>query len=108
MDRLEYDEIIIDILKYINVNLQKKITLDILEAEFHINKYYICHLFKKNTGFTVIEYIIYKRIMRAEELLISGTPIIDVSSQVGFGDYTNFYKSFKKILGISPKKYMNR
>jgi len=107
-EAFEYDEVVIDILKYIKENLSKKITLNILEAEFHINKYYICHLFKKNTGFTVIEYIIYKRIMRAEELLISGTPIIDISSQVGFGDYTNFYKAFKKILGISPKKYMNR
>lgn len=102
-----YDEKVIDILKYINDNLQEKITLDLLEAEFHINKYYLCHLFKRNTGFTVIEYICYKRIMRAEELLLSGIPIIDISYQVGFGDYTNFYKSFKKILGVSPKKYMN-
>jgi AraC-like DNA-binding protein len=104
----EYDEKIIDILKYINENLEKKITLDLLEANFHISKYYLCHLFKVNTGFTVIEYIIYKRIMRAEELLISGMPIIDASNQVGFGDYTNFYKSFKKILGVSPKRYLNR
>lgn len=104
----EYDEKIIDILKYINENLEKKITLNLLENEFHISKYYLCHLFKVNTGFTVIEYIIYKRIMRAEELLLSGIPIIDVSNEVGFGDYTNFYKSFKKILGVSPKKYMNR
>ncbi len=108
IDRLEYDEVIIDILKYIKENLHKKITLDLLENEFHINKYYICHLFKKNTGFTIIEYITYKRIMRAEELLISGRPIIEIASEVGFGDYTNFYKSFKKILGVSPKKYMNR
>jgi len=108
MTSFEYDEKIIGILKYINENLEKKITLDLLEDEFHISKYYLCHLFKTNTGFTVIEYIIYKRIMRAEELLLSGMPIIDISSQVGFGDYTNFYKSFKKIVGVSPKKYMNK
>jgi len=108
MTSFEYDEKIIGILKYINENLEKKITLDLLESEFHISKYYLCHLFKTNTGFTVIEYIIYKRIMRAEELLLSGMPIIDISSQVGFGDYTNFYKSFKKIVGVSPKKYMNK
>jgi len=108
MTSFEYDEKIIGILKYINENLEKKITLDLLESELHISKYYLCHLFKTNTGFTVIEYIIYKRIMRAEELLLSGMPIIDISSQVGFGDYTNFYKSFKKIVGVSPKKYMNK
>lgn len=108
MPSIEYDEKIIDILKYINENLEKKISLNLLEVEFHISKYYLCHLFKINTGFTVIEYIIYKRIMRAEELLLSGMPIIDIADQVGFGDYTNFYKSFKKILGVSPKKYMNK
>ena len=108
MTDFEYDEKIIDILKYINENLEKKLNLDLLEAKFHISKYYLCHLFKINTGFTVIEYIIYKRIMKAEELLLSGMPIIDISNQVGFGDYTNFYKSFKKVLGVSPRKYMNR
>lgn len=108
MASFQYDEKIIDILKFINENLEKKITLTLLEFEFHINKYYLCHLFKINTGFTVIEYIIYKRIMRAEELLLSGIPIIDISNQVGFGDYTNFYKSFKKVIGVSPKKHMNR
>ncbi|MBC8062691.1 MAG: helix-turn-helix transcriptional regulator [Clostridiaceae bacterium] len=107
MASFEYDEKIIAILNYINKNLEKKITLDLLQAQFHISKYYLCHLFKVNTGFTVIEYIIYKRIMRAEELLLSGMPIIDISEQVGFGDYTNFYKAFKKVLGVSPKKYIN-
>ena len=108
MASAQYDKIIIEILKFINENLQEKITLSLLEDKFHVSKYYLCHLFKINTGFAVMEYVIYKRIMLAEELLLSGIPIIGISNQVGFVDYTNFYKAFKKIVGVSPKKYMNR
>lgn len=60
------------------------------------------------TGFSVIEYITYKRILKAEELLLSGLSILDAANEVGFGDYSNFYKAFKKITGTSPKKYLNQ
>lgn len=104
----ENDDTIISILEYIKENLGSRITLDLLENYFHVNKYYLCHIFKIATGFTVIEYITYKRILKAEELLLSGLSVLDVSSEVGFGDYSNFYKAFTKIVGTSPKKYLSR
>lgn len=107
IDSIEYDEKIIEVLNYINENIEEKINLVDLEKTFHLSKYYLCHLFKKNTGFSIVEYIIYKRIIKAEELILSGMPIIQVSNEVGFGDYTNFYKAFKKISGVSPHKYIN-
>jgi YesN/AraC family two-component response regulator len=102
----EYDDKIISILDYINKNIDIKLTLDHLEQMFYVNKYYLCHIFKMNTGFTVVEYITYKRITKAQELLCTGIPILEVSDAVGFGDYSNFYKAFKKITGVSPKKYL--
>jgi YesN/AraC family two-component response regulator len=101
----KYDQKIVAILEFINKNLNEKITLDLLESEFYVNKYYLCHIFKTNTGFTVIEYITYKRIMRAMELLTSGSTALDAAHAVGFGDYSTFYKAFKKITGFSPKQY---
>lgn len=101
----KYDQKIVSILDFINKNLNEKITLDLLENEFYVNKYYLCHIFKTNTGFTVIEYITYKRIMRAMELLMSGSTALDAAHAVGFGDYSTFYKAFKKITGFSPKQY---
>jgi AraC-like DNA-binding protein len=95
-----------EILNYINENLSKKITLNILQEEFYINKYYLCHLFKKSTGFTIQEYIIYKRLMKAKELLLLKTPVLEVSSLVGFGDYSNFYRVFKKVFGDSPRNFL--
>lgn len=108
MDSFENDEKIIAILEYINDNLYKKITLTLLEQLFYVNKYYLCHIFKTSTGFTVIEYITYKRVMRAQELLFTGISVLEVSNTVGFGDYSNFFKAFKKIVGVSPRKYLKQ
>jgi YesN/AraC family two-component response regulator len=108
MDTFDYDKKIVSILDYINRNLDEKITLDLLQQNFYVNKYYLCHIFKMNTGFTVLEYITYKRIMKAKELLTSGASVLDVAHNVGFGDYSNFYKAFKKITGYSPKQYVKQ
>lgn len=98
---------VVEILDYINTHLEQKITLDLLENMFFVNKYYLCHIFKLNTGFTVNEYITYKRIIKAQEMLNQNIPVLEASDAVGFGDYSNFYKAFKKIVGCSPKKYVN-
>ncbi len=106
IESFEHNDKVAAILEYINKNIDQKITLDLLEKLFYINKYYLCHIFKMNTGFTVNEYITYKKIMKSQELLISGVPVLEASSIVGFGDYSNFYKAFKKVVGCSPKKYI--
>lgn len=105
VDRQKYDQKIVAILDYINKNLDEKISLDLLEKKFYVNKYYLCHIFKMNTGFTVMEYITYKRVMKASELLMSGMTALDAAHAVGYGDYSTFYKAFKGITGFSPKHY---
>ncbi|CAI9388255.1 HTH-type transcriptional activator RhaS [Bacillus sp. T2.9-1] len=103
-----YNQKVVAILEFINKNLDKKITLHLLETEFFVNKYYLCHIFKKSTGFTVMEYLTYKRIMWAMDLLLSGDSALDVAHRVGFGDYSSFYKAFKNITGSSPRQYCNQ
>jgi YesN/AraC family two-component response regulator len=104
-EHLQKDKKITTILDYINSNLSSKITLALLQEKFFVNKYYLCHIFKSTTGFTIQEYIIYKRIMKAKELLSSGFPVLEVSNEVGFNDYSNFYRTFKRITGNSPKYF---
>ncbi|GIN56066.1 AraC family transcriptional regulator [Lederbergia ruris] len=103
-----YDQKINTILDFINKNLDEKITLDLLEHRFYVSKYYLCHIFKTNTGFTVMEYVTYKRIMRALELLMFGHAALDTAHRVGFRDYSTFYKAFKKITGTSPNQYFRK
>jgi YesN/AraC family two-component response regulator len=102
-----YNEKIYQIIRYISSNLDQKITLDELEKIFFIDKYYLCHLFKNITGYTVIEYMNYKKILSAKEQLKNGKPISEVWVQLGFLNYSGFYRAFKKIAGMSPQEYMN-
>lgn len=105
---IPHDDLTSNILSYINVNLATKITLDLLEEKFYLNKYYLSHYFKDNTGFTLMEYIIYKRIIKAKELISKDIPMNQLYITVGFKDYSNFYKSFKNITGLSPREYKKK
>ncbi|GMQ58345.1 AraC family transcriptional regulator [Vallitalea sediminicola] len=103
---IKSDPKILATLEYINDHLDTVINLDLLSNKFFINKYYLCHLFKKHMGITIIDYINLKRIEKAKHLLLEGVPVTDACYLVGFNDYSNFYKKFKKIVGLSPKKYV--
>ena len=101
----QYDERITEIIEYINNNLKEKITLATIEDKFYINKYYLCHLFKKTTGFTILEYVNHKRLTVSKQMLLDGKPVMDTCYEAGFSDYSNFYKMFKRVTGMSPKKF---
>ncbi|MDD4691903.1 MAG: AraC family transcriptional regulator [Eubacterium aggregans] len=95
------------IIAHLNENLTENITLEELSAQFFTNKYSLCRTFKKGTGFTVIEYLTYKRIMLAKEFLSEGVSITDTCYNVGFNNYSNFYKAFKTAVGVSPRKFID-
>ncbi len=101
-----HSEKINDIIRYISENLAEKITLDDLTKRFYLSKYYLCHEFKRATGFTVFDYIRYKRILSAKMKLQNGQVINEVWRELGYEDYSNFYRTFRKITGMSPKEYM--
>ena len=63
------------------------------------------HQFKKNTGYSIHQFIMQKRLIQANSYIKKGLPTMEVSQQCGFGDYSNFVKAFKKKYGLSPKKY---
>lgn len=106
-DSLTHSEKIDDIVRYISEHLEEKITLYDLTKRFYLSKYYLCHEFKKVTGFTVFDYIRYKRILSAKTKFQNGQPINEVWRDLGYEDYSNFYRTFKKITGMSPKEYIS-
>lgn len=92
--------------QYISDNISKNINLDSISRFVHLAPQYICTLFKRQTGLTVVEYITNQRIDLAKRLIItSNDPIVKISEKCGFKDYTYFSHTFKKIAGISAKEY---
>lgn len=102
---IRYDTRIEGILNFINSNLNMDISIEIISKEFYLNKYYLMHLFKKETGFTLYNYIQKKRLIKASSLIKRGMLSGDVCQECGFGDYSCFVRAFKKEFGLSPKQY---
>lgn len=93
------------IINYINNNIERELNLDLLANEVHINKYYLGELFKRETGFTIHQFIINKRILKAQKLLQSGYNVTEVTESVGYSNESHFIRTFKKLVGITPKQY---
>lgn len=105
---IQYDKTINSILDYINENLSKDLSINKLASIFYLSKYYLMHKFKEQTGYTIHSYIQKKRLIKASNLIKSGKPITEVYLECGFGDYSNFIRSFKKTFGHSPKEYYKK
>jgi AraC-like DNA-binding protein/mannose-6-phosphate isomerase-like protein (cupin superfamily) len=105
LNDIEYDENIGAILDYINENISEELSIDSLSSKFYMSKYYLMHKFKKQTGYTVHNYILQKRLIMSNSLIKSGKSITQVCSECGFGDYSTFFRAFKKMFGVSPKKH---
>lgn len=90
------------LLEYIDTHFTEPITLDTLSAQFFVSKSQLNQVFRQVTGTTVIDYIIRKRISYAQQLLLNGVSAVQAGTAAGFGDYTSFYRAYKKHFGVSP------
>ena len=96
-------QIINDIIKYIDNNISKKITLDDLVNFVNLSKCYISHLFKNIMGISVVNYIIERKIRYAERLIRQGVRPSQASVMVGYDNYANFHKNYKRLTNTTPK-----
>ena len=96
------------ILNHLNHSFMTHLDLTHLSEQFYIDKYYLSGLFKESTGFTIMEYVQSKRIQYAKSMIHQGIAITEVASICGFQDYSNFYKTFRKLVKISPSEYRDR
>lgn len=97
------DESIQALLDYMNANIHEGLSIDALAARFYLNRYHLMHKFKQQTGYSVHNYILQKRLIKADTLIKSGIPAAQACEQSGFNDYSSFVRAFKKKFGLSPK-----
>jgi AraC-like DNA-binding protein len=104
--RTEIPDNIRYLIKYMENNFDKPLTLDYLADFASITKYYLSREFKKYTGFAPNEYLISLRINRAKILLKNSTiPASKIAHEVGIHDMNNFTNLFKKKTGMTPIQY---
>lgn len=93
------------ILQYIQEHFTEPFTLDDLARQFSLSKYHLCHIFKDVTGFSVMEYVIQRRIILARELLREPISVQEAGERAGFQTNSHFIRTFSTYTGVSPKRY---
>ncbi|MEK4460586.1 MULTISPECIES: response regulator transcription factor [Paenibacillus] len=95
--------------EYIHTNLKNEITREEIANHVFLNPDYLTRIFKRSTGFSIIEYVTEARIKKSLELLNhSSVPISIVASEVGYDNLTYFSKLFKKVVGCTPSEYRRK
>ncbi len=100
----EYNEVFTAI-GHIRENLQKKVSPDDLERLTGRDKRRLCEGFLRLTGMTTGQYILNCRITAAKAYLVQGLSVSSVCEKTGFENWSNFSRTFKNHVGLSPKQY---
>lgn len=91
---------------YIFEHLFDKISLSQLAEATGMNASYLSHLFKKEVGLTISDYILKERIEDAKKIILSSNKTLaEIYAPLGFIDQSHFTKVFKKFVGVTPKDY---
>lgn len=95
-------------IKYIKENyLRKDFSLQVAAEKSYISDTYFRKLFKQETGISPKQYVINHRIKYAASLIIAGYYTLqEISEFCGYNDYKHFSVEFKKVIGVSPSKYI--
>ena len=73
-----------------------------------ISEGHLSHTFKKETDYTLLNYLPRFRIQKAMALLREGrVKVYEAAEQVGYRDVTHFSATFKKVVGVSPSEYQD-
>lgn len=101
-----FNPLTLKIMKYIHSNLDKRITLEDIGRLTFFSPVYCDTVFKRETGRSIIDYVLDKRIEEAKKLLLDESLSFGrIAELVGFGDYNYFSRTFKKRSGYAPSEY---
>lgn len=94
--------------KAVEESISDEITTENLAKKLGISLYYMCHLFKKTTGITIVEYKNEAKITKAKYLLVNtNKKITEIAGECGFQNDSYFIKVFSSLEGVTPTEYRN-
>lgn len=95
---------VLAVLSFINGHLTDDLSVEHIANACFLNRSYLMHLFRRETGYTIGSYITEKRLFAARTLIQSGLSVTDACMRSGFASYAAFYRAYRKKFGESPKE----
>jgi AraC family transcriptional regulator len=95
------------VIEYIMENLEGNPTLEGMAAVVHLSLYHFSRQFKAATGFAPHQFVIARRIERAQHLLRTNGELglAEVALRSGFANQGHFCLHFKRIAGVTPRRF---
>ena len=106
-DTASSNQKILEIMDYINQNLEKPLDVDAVAKQAFLSRYHLMRLFRQETGYTLGHYITSKRLLAARELLNQDMPITEICYRCGFQNYSTFLRAYRKEFQETPRKTRN-
>ena len=93
-------------LEFIEHNFQNNISVEDMADVCGLNRSYFGKIFKESLGKSPQDFLLRYRMVKATELLkLTRLTVGDISTAVGYDNQLHFSRAFKKIYGVSPKKW---
>ncbi|SUN62336.1 putative transcriptional regulator [Streptococcus dysgalactiae subsp. equisimilis] len=105
-DTYRKDEKLRELIDHINNHYQEDLSIAVLAERMGYSKTHFMSVFKQQTGSSCTEFIIQVRLTKACDALVNTRkPIIDIATQVGFNNLSNFNRQFKNYYQMTPSQY---
>ena len=91
---------------WIDEHSHEPLDLESTAREVGLSSFHFLRLFARVLGVTPHQYLVRSRLRRAARLLAEhASSITDVAFDVGFGDLSNFVRTFQRAAGVSPREF---
>lgn len=106
IETAQKDNTVTQVKTYIKEHLHEDISRESLASMVYLNADYLSHLFKKETGYSLTNYIIEERIKKSKQLLKDkNLNVRDIAISCGFQNISYFSRQFKKSTGMTPREF---
>jgi AraC family transcriptional regulator len=95
------------VIEYIEEHLDTDLTLAQMAATVHLSAYHFARQFKAAAGVPPHQYVVARRVGRAQQLLRDSDDLslADIATGVGFSDQSQFSTHFKRAVGVTPRQF---
>jgi len=91
---------------WIDAHSHRQIDLEHAAGQAELSPFHFLRLFASVLGVTPHQYLVRSRLRHAARLLADDErPVTDVAYDVGFGDLSNFVRTFHRAAGVSPRRF---
>ena len=99
------NELVCNILDYLDENINTIISIDMISSIFCYDKTYVMKRFKKELGISIVSYMNAIKIFNSLKYFKYDDSILKISIESGFNSLEYYSEIFKKVIGVSPNTY---